>query len=137
VLLNTSLVPSTVRTTGWRKHIPTSCMSQPSNFNKTSWLTVFCSHDAFGDPSKGRIFFQNVARWLPNGFFTWVFEMGQSPGHLRLRQNRDEAHRVARELIDAKRVELQAGTPRRDLMSLLGSPPPTRSRESGTHVSFQ
>ena len=38
------------------------------------------------------------------------------------RQNREEAHRIARTLIDLKKEELRAGTSRRDLLSLLGSP---------------
>ena len=38
-----------------------------------------------------------------------------------LRQNREEAHSVARKLLDSKRQELKDGTPRKDVMSLLGS----------------
>jgi len=38
-----------------------------------------------------------------------------------LRWNKIEAHNVARELVESKREELKAGTPRKDLMSMLGS----------------
>jgi cytochrome P450 len=112
-------------------------MSQPLNLDNPSSLTAFCSFQAFGNPSKKNVFFQNAARWLPNGLITWHFKRNQSPRLVKLRQNRDEAHRVARKLIDAKREELKAGTSRRDLMSLLGSPPPKRNRKSGAHAIFQ
>ena len=39
----------------------------------------------------------------------------------RLRQNRDEAHAIARRLLDSKRQELKDGVSRKDIMSLLGS----------------
>jgi hypothetical protein len=102
-----------------------------------SLLTVFCSHEAFGNPPKELLFFKDVMEWFPSGFLTWFFEKSQSLGETKLRQNRDEAHRVARVLIDAKREELKAGTSRRDLMSLLGPPLSTRNRTSGAHFAFQ
>ena len=111
-------------------------MSQSFGFNKTSLFTAFYSQEAFGNPTKERTFFQNTAGWFPNGLITWVFERGQSPGQVKLRENRDEARRVARTLIDAKREELKAGTARRDLMSLLGSPLSARNRVSGAHFVF-
>jgi cytochrome P450 len=86
--------------------------------------------------SKKRIFFRNLARWYPNGLLTWFFERSESLGQVRLRQNRDEAHKVARALIAAKREELKAGTFRKDLMSLLGSRSSARSRKSGAYVGF-
>ena len=107
------------------------------NFNKTSLLTAFRSQESFGNPTKGHIFFRNVVRWFPSGLLTWFFERSQSPGQVNLRQNREEAQRVARVLIDAKREELKAGTPRRDLMSLLGSLPFARNRISSAYFVFQ
>ena len=51
---------------------------------------------------------------------TWVFNNFRYPGMQRIRQNKEEAHIVARELLDSKRQELKDGTPRKDVMSLLG-----------------
>ena len=103
------------------------------HFDWASWFTMHSRHESFGPPTKGRIFAQGASRWLPNGLLTWSFERSRSPGPLKLRQNRDEAHRVARTLIDQKEDELRAGTSRRDLMSLLGSPPSTRDCKSYTN----
>jgi hypothetical protein len=74
---------------------------------------------------------------VPERYPHLAFRNEPSPGQVKLRENRDEAHRVARVLIDAKREELKAGTSRRDLMSLLGSPLSTRNRTSGAHFIFQ
>ena len=76
-------------------------------------------------------------KWFPSGLLTWLFERGQSPGQVRLRQNRDEAHRVARVLVSAKREELKAGTSQRDLMSLLGLRPSLPNCMRGAHFAFQ
>ena len=51
---------------------------------------------------------------------TWVFNNLRYPGMQRIRQNKEEAHSVARELLDSKRQELKDGAPRKDVMSLLG-----------------
>ena len=51
---------------------------------------------------------------------TWVYDNFRYPGMQRIRQNKEEAHRVARKLLDSKRQELKDGTPRKDVMSLLG-----------------
>ena len=74
-------------------------------------------------PPKGHILFRNVTRWLPGGLLTWLAERGQKSSQIKLRQNRTEAHRVARILIDQKREELRDGTSRRDVLSLLGLSP--------------
>jgi hypothetical protein len=102
-----------------------------------SLLTVFCSDETFGNPPIELFFFKDAMEWFPSGILTWYFERSQSPGQVQLRQNRDEAHRVARVLIDAKREELKAGASRRDLMSLLGSLPCTRNHTRGAHFIFQ
>jgi hypothetical protein len=98
---------------------------------------VLCSDETFGNLPKGRVLFRNVARWFPNGLLTWFFERNKSPGVIKLRQNRDEAHRVARTLINAKRGELKAGTSGKDLMSSLGSCSSIRNRKNGAHVVSQ
>ena len=51
---------------------------------------------------------------------TWVYDNFRYPEMQRIRQNKEEAHRVARKLLDSKRQELKDGTPRKDVMSLLG-----------------
>ena len=51
---------------------------------------------------------------------TWVYDNFRYPGMQRIRQNKEEAHRVARKLLDSKRQELKDGMPRKDVMSLLG-----------------
>jgi len=60
-----------------------------------------------------------VAGWVP-GLLPWLCDNSSDPGMENLRQNKIEAHTVARELLDSKRQEFEAGTPREDLMSLLG-----------------
>ena len=64
-----------------------------------------------------------VAGWIP-GLLPWLCDNSNYPGMKNLRRNKVEAHTVARELLDSKRRELEAGTPSEDLMSLLGSLPP-------------
>ena len=56
---------------------------------------------------------------------------------VKLRQNRDEAHHVARALINAKRGELKTGTSGKDLMSSLGSCLSIRNRRNDAHVVSQ
>jgi len=97
------------------------------------WFMMYFRHESFGLPSKGRVLFRNASRWLPEGLLTWSFERSQSPGSLKLRRNREEAHRVARALVDLKEEELRTGASRRDLLSLLGSPPPTWDYKSYTN----
>jgi len=62
----------------------------------------------------------SVAGWFP-GLLPWLFDNSSDPGMRKLQRNKEEAHSVAQELLDAKRQELKAGIPRKDLMSLLGS----------------
>lgn len=63
----------------------------------------------------------DTLRYAPKGFLTWVMERDQRPGMVKLRENRACAHEVAAKLIEDKRQELKDGTPRKDLLSLLGS----------------
>jgi hypothetical protein len=91
----------------------------------------------FGNLTKEFFFFRDAINLLPSGILTWILEKGPSYRHTNLKQNRDEAHRVARALIGAKREELKAGTSQRDLMSLLGSSLFTRNPTSGAHLVIQ
>ena len=79
------------------------------------------STNPFTLPPKGHIFVQNVARWLPGGVLTWLSERSRGEVPIKLQRNRAEAHRVAQELIEAKKEELRAGASRTDILSLLGS----------------
>ena len=54
------------------------------------------------------------------GLMAWVYDNFKYPGMQRIRQNKEEAHKVARKLLDSKRQELKDGAPRKDVMSLLG-----------------
>ena len=58
-------------------------------------------------------------RWFPE-LVTWLFNNSSNPGMQRLRQNKEEAHIVARKLFDSKKQELKDGVPRKDIMILLG-----------------
>lgn len=76
--------------------------------------------ESFGHAGKMRIFAQNISEWLPGGIITSFLERSRHLGIVRLRQNREEARRVARTLIDQRREWLAAEAPRRDILSLLG-----------------
>ena len=65
--------------------------------------------------------------WFP-GLLVWLCDNSSSLGMRNLRRNKDEAHNVARKLLDSKRQELKAGAPRKDIMSLLGMSPPPPAR---------
>lgn len=78
----------------------------------------------------------DALRWVPTGLATWVFETDQSPGSVRLRENRVYVHEVAAKLIEEKRQELKDGTSRRDVLTLLGSSC-IISMKFGIHYNFQ
>jgi hypothetical protein len=84
-------------------------------------MLIFHSFGAYGRPSKERLFLLDAFKWAPEGFINWVFDRDKRPGMVRLRENRICAHEVAEKLIEEKRNELKNGTPRRDVLSLLGS----------------
>ena len=63
----------------------------------------------------------DALRWAPRGFAAWIFERSKRPGMVKLRENRTYAHEVAIKLVEEKRRELSDGTPRRDILTLLGS----------------
>ena len=66
-----------------------------------------------------RMFITDVARYFPPGVLTWLFETGKEPGSVRIRENRKQAHAVARILIDAKRENMRNGDQGKDVLSLL------------------
>lgn len=82
--------------------------------------TVFLSFDAFGIPSKGRLFMMDAFKWAPEGSGVWLFDRDKSPGMARLRENKTCAHEIAAKLIEEKKEELADGTSRKDVLSLLG-----------------
>ena len=59
------------------------------------------------------------------GLLVWLANNSSDHRMQGLQRNKDEAHTVARKLLDLKRQEFRAGASRKDLMSLLGllSPP--------------
>jgi len=66
----------------------------------------------------------SITKWFP-GLLTWLHDNSSDPGMQKLRHNRDQARGVARKLLDSKRQELKDGAPRKDIMSFLGSLPPS------------
>lgn len=59
-------------------------------------------------------------KWAPKGAWLWFTNRNKSPGMVKIRENKTYAHEVAAKLIEEKRQEAKDGTPRRDLLSLLG-----------------
>jgi len=79
--------------------------------------------------SRGRIFLVGLCQHLPGWFIPYIFEAGSDPALQKIRENRNLAHRVARELIEQKRREMVVGQSEKDILSLLGAsyqvaPPP-------------
>ena len=65
--------------------------------------------------------FMNLCRYLPGRLVRYLYETGSSPALQKVKQNRDHAHRVARELIEQKRRDMLVGQPEKDVLSLLGA----------------
>ena len=124
VLLTTILVRWTMWTTRWRGLSPTWCTLPHLRSKGIQRLMTYhrFHRESFGHPRKIRIFAQNVAERLPHGVITFFLERSKNPTVVRLRKNRDEARRVARTLIDQKQEALTVEDPRKDILSLLGSP---------------
>jgi len=88
-------------------------------------------YSMFGEMSRGQVLFMNLLWRLPGWFVRHTFETASDPALMKARENRDEVHRVARELIEQKRQEMLVGQSEKDVLSLLGashqvSPPPLR-----------
>lgn len=73
----------------------------------------------FRRPPKGRIFVQHATRFLPDGTLSWLLGRSKRESVVKLRDNKAEAQRVARDLIEQKREELRSGTSGKDVLSLL------------------
>ena len=65
------------------------------------------------------MFVSDVAQYFPYGTITWLFENDKKPGSVKIRENRKQAHAVARTLIDAKRENMRTGDLGKDVLSLL------------------
>ena len=69
----------------------------------------------------GQILFIDLYRHLPSWLVRYILETGSSPALQRARENRDHAHRVARELIEQKREEMVVGQSEKDVLSVLSA----------------
>ena len=78
-------------------------------------------YSTFGTPTRGQILFINLSRYLPGRLVRYLYENGSGPTLQKVRQNRDHAHRVARELIEQKRRDMLVGQSEKDVLSLLGA----------------
>jgi hypothetical protein len=85
-------------------------------------MIFFHRFGAFGRPTKGLVFMMDAFKWAPGGLLAWLVSKDKRPGMVNLRNNRIYAREVATKLVEEKRRELENGTPRKDLLSLLGSP---------------
>ena len=74
----------------------------------------------FGAPSRGQLLSMNLCRYIPARVIRYMLETGSDPGLQKARENRDLAHRVARELIQQKRRDMLVGQSEKDVLSLLG-----------------
>ena len=66
-----------------------------------------------------QIFVSDAGQYLPYGAVTWLFEKDNRPGSVKIRENRKQAHAVARKLIDVKRENILNGEQGKDVLSLL------------------
>jgi len=78
-------------------------------------------YSTFGGTTKGQILFLNLCRHFPAWFIRYIFETGSDPSLQKIREHREHAHRVARELIEQKKREMAVGQSGKDVLSLLGA----------------
>jgi hypothetical protein len=78
-------------------------------------------YSTFGTLTRGRIFALTLCKYLPSWSIKYIFEAGSGPTVQKIRENRDHAHRVGRELIEQKRREMVVGQSGKDVLSLLGA----------------
>ena len=78
-------------------------------------------YSTFGVMTRGQVLFMDLCRHLPGRLIRPIFEVGSGPVLQKIRENRDHAHRVARELIEQKRREMVVGQSGKDVLSLLGA----------------
>ena len=78
-------------------------------------------YSAFGGTTKAQVLFLNLCRHFPAWFIRYIFEKGSDPSLRKVREHREHAHRVARELIEQKKREMAVGQSENDVLSLLGA----------------
>jgi len=78
-------------------------------------------YSTFGVMTRGQVLFMGLCRHLPGWLIRPMFEAGSGPVLQKVRENRDHAHRVARDLIEQKRQEMVVGQSKKDVLSLLGA----------------
>jgi hypothetical protein len=71
--------------------------------------------------TRQRFLVLNLCHYLPGWPIQHIFEVVSGPAAQKIRENRDHAHRVGRELIGQKRRELVVGQSEKDILSLLGA----------------
>ena len=79
-------------------------------------------YSTFGAMTHGQILFMNLCRHWPGWLIRSIFEMGSGSALKKIREHRDHAYRVASELIEQKRREMEVGQSEKDILSLLGAP---------------
>jgi hypothetical protein len=78
-------------------------------------------YSTFDNSTRGQLLVMNMCRYLPGWSIRYIFEAGSGPAVQKVRENRDHAHRVARELIEQKRRQMVVGQSEKDVLSLLGA----------------
>jgi hypothetical protein len=78
-------------------------------------------YSTVGTLTRGQFLVMNLCHYLPGWLVRYIFEAGSSPGIQRIRENRDHAHRVGKELIEQKRRQIVVGQSEKDVLSLLGA----------------
>jgi hypothetical protein len=78
-------------------------------------------YSTFGTLTRGRLFVLNLCQYLPSWSIQYIFEAGSGPAVQKIREHRDHAYRVGRELIEQKRREMVVGQSGKDVLSLLGA----------------
>ena len=89
----------------------------PYSLTNPGWT---CRSSAFGTkPPPVQMFVSDAAQYFPSGIITWLFERDKKPGSVKIRENRRQAHAVARTLIDEKRENMRNGDQGKDVLSSL------------------
>jgi len=77
-------------------------------------------YSTFGTITRGRMLFMNLYRRLPGWLVRSTFQAASGSALQKAKENRDQVHHVASELIEQKRQEMTVGQPEKDVLSLLG-----------------
>ena len=96
----------------------TSLLRFRSRFHANPGYTY--RNSAFGTkPPLVDMFVSDVAQYFPYGTMSWAFEKDKKPGSVKIRENKKQAHAVARTLIDEKLENMRNGDEGKDVLSLL------------------